>query len=117
MLAATALANVSADEPTPQTLLEMTFQDGGLLIALADLRLPALITNDREVLRRGFARAAQRMVQPVASVVPAESTMLATATDAAQAAAGAVQTAAHAAGASFSSAFSFVRRTTGYERS
>ena len=52
LLAASALTSLSADEPNPQTLLELTFQDGALLIALADPRLPALIANDREVLRR-----------------------------------------------------------------
>lgn len=117
LLAATALTSVSADEAQPQTLLEITFQDGGLLIALADPRLPALITNDREVLRRGFARAAQRVTQSVEGPAPAsESTLMATAGDAAQAAVGAVQAVTGAAGASLSSAFGFVRRTAGYER-
>ncbi|WP_156376112.1 hypothetical protein [Methylobacterium sp. Leaf117] len=116
LLAATALTSVSAEESQPQTLLEITFQDGDLLIALADPRLPALMSNDREVLRRGFARAAQRVAQPVDVLTNAESTLVATASDAAQAAAGAVQAAAGAAGASLSSAFGFVRRTAGFER-
>lgn len=117
LLAATALSSVSADDSQPQTLLEITFQDGGLLIALADPRLPALISNDREVLRRGFARAAQRVAQPVEGTVCAsESRLMSTAGDAAQAAVGAVQAVTGAAGASLSSAFGFVRRSAGFER-
>ncbi|MHC2085953.1 hypothetical protein [Methylobacterium sp. CM6244] len=116
LLAASALTSLSADEPNPQTLLEMTFQDGGLLIALADPRLSALIANDREVLRRGLARAAQRVALQIEPPAPAEGTLMASASDAVQTAAGAVQVAASAAGTSLSSAFSFVRRTAGYER-
>ena len=116
LLAATALTAVSTDESQPQTLLEITFQDGGLLIALADPRLPALISNDREVLRRGFARAAERVSQPVDGPGHPDSSLATTASEAAQAAVGAVQAVTGAAGASLSSAFSFVRRTTGYER-
>ena len=116
LLAATALTSISADESQPQTLLEMTFQDGGLLIALADTRLPALIANDRDVLRRGLARAAQRVAPPIDAPATTDSGLLTTASDAAQAAAGAVQAAAGAAGASLTSAFGFVRRTAGLER-
>lgn len=116
LLAATALTSLAADEAHPQTLLEITFQDGGLLIALADPRLPALIANDREVLQHGFTRAAQRVAQPLDGPAGSEGSLLTTASDAAQAAAGAVQAAAGAAGASLTSAFGFVRRTTGFER-
>ncbi|KQP10745.1 hypothetical protein ASF28_06475 [Methylobacterium sp. Leaf99] len=116
LLAATALTSISAEDSQPQTLLEIAFQDGGLLIALADPRLPALIANDRDVLRRGFARAAQRVVQPDAGPASADVGLIATASDAAQAAAGAVQAAAGAASASLTSAFGFVRRTAGFER-
>ena len=91
LLAATALTSVSAEESQPQTLLEITFQDAGLLIALADPRLPALISNDREVLRRGFARASQRMTQTVDGPGHADSSLATTASEAAQAAVGAVQ--------------------------
>ena len=115
LLTATALTSLAADEAHPQTVLEMTFQDGGLLIALADPRLPALIANDREVLQRGFARATQPVAQPSDGV--SEGGLLTTASDAAQAAAGAVHAAAGAAGASLTSAFGFVRRTAGFERS
>lgn len=116
LLAATALTAVSTDESQPQTLLEITFQDGGLLIALADPRLPALISNDREVLRRGFARAAQRVSPSVDGPGQADPSLAATASGAAQAAVGAVQAVTGAAGASLSSAFGFVRRTVGPER-
>ena len=116
LLAATALTAVSIDESQPQTLLEITFQDGGLLIALADPRLPALISNDREVLRRGFARAAQRVSPSVDGPGQADPSLAATASGAAQAAVGAVQAVTGAACASLSSAFGFVRRTVGPER-
>ncbi len=116
LLAATALIAVSTDESQLQTLLEITFQDGGLLIALADPRLPALISNDREVLRRGFARAAQRVSPSVDGPGQADPSLAATASGAAQAAVGAVQAVTGAAGASLSSAFGFVRRTVGPER-
>ncbi|NEU13290.1 hypothetical protein G3T14_14285 [Methylobacterium sp. BTF04] len=116
MLAATALATVSSDDPHPQTLLELTFQDGALLIGLADLRLPALIANDREVLRRGFARASQRIGEAITPLSGDETPTTITATGVVQSATDAVQTMAGTAGASLSSAFGFVRRTAGYER-
>lgn len=116
LLAATALTAVSADESQPQTLLEITFEDGGLLIALADPRLPALICNDREVLRRGFARAAQRVAPSVDGPGHADASLATTASEAAQAAVGAVQAVTGAAGASLSSALGFMRRTVGSER-
>ncbi|GJE59306.1 hypothetical protein [Methylobacterium trifolii] len=110
LLAASALAPLSADEPRRQTLLEITFADGALLIALADTNLSALIENDREVLRRGFARAARRMAEPVAPAGSADETgLLTNATEAVQAAAG-------AAAASASSALGFMRRRIGFER-
>jgi hypothetical protein len=115
-LASTALTAVSADESQPQTLLEITFEDGGLLIALADPRLPALIGNDREVLRRGFARAAQRVAPSVDGPGHADASLATTASEAAQAAVGAVQAVTGAAGASLSSALGFMRRTVGSER-
>lgn len=117
LLAVAALSPLSADEPQKQTLLELTFEDGALLIAMADARLPALIENDRGVLRHGLVRAAQRAVPAATLAAPSESTILTTATEAAQTAAGAVHAAAEAAGASLNSAFGFVRRTAGYERS
>lgn len=116
LLAASALAPLSADEPQKQTLLELGFEDGALLIAMADARLPALIENDREVLRRGLFRAAQRAAPAATLPAPSESSILTSATEAAQTAAGAVHAAAGAASASLSSAFGFVRRTARYER-
>ncbi|AWN48767.1 hypothetical protein DK419_22440 [Methylobacterium terrae] len=107
-LAASALAAVEADENQPKALVEIAFVDGGFIVALADARLTALVMHDREVLRVGFARAANR--------VAALPTPDASAGRALQAAGDVVQAAAEAAGNSLNSALGFVRRSVRLER-
>ncbi|MGX7708559.1 hypothetical protein [Methylobacterium sp. Gmos1] len=107
-LAASALASVEADESQPKALVEIAFADGGVVVALADARLAALVTHDREVLRVGFARAASRL-----AALPAPDS---TAAGPLQVASDAVQSAAEAAGSSLTSALGFVRRSVRLER-
>lgn len=107
-LAASALAAVEADEAQPKALVEIAFVDGGFIVALADARLAALVTHDREVLRVGFARAANRV-----AALPAPDTSDG---GALQAAGDAVQAAAAAAGNGLNSAIGFVRRSVRLER-
>ncbi|MCF4127276.1 hypothetical protein [Methylobacterium sp. SyP6R] len=107
-LAASALAAVEADESRPKALVEIAFTDGGFIVALADARLAALVTHDREVLQVGFARAASRVAALPASAMPAGGTL--------QAASDAVQATAEAAASGLTSAFGFVRRSVGLER-
>lgn len=107
-LAASALAAVEADEHRPKALVEIVFADGGLVVALADARLAALVAHDREVLRVGLARAASRLAAPLAPETASAGTL--------QAASDAVQAAAEAAGSSLTSALGFVRRSVRLER-
>ncbi len=107
-LAASALAAVEADESRPKALVEIAFTDGGVIVALADARLPALVTHDREILRVGFARAASRVAALPAPAVPAGGTL--------QAASDAVQATAEAAASGLTSALGFVRRSVRLER-
>ncbi|SFV14751.1 hypothetical protein SAMN02799631_05944 [Methylobacterium sp. 174MFSha1.1] len=107
-LAVSALAAVEADESRPKALVEIAFADDGLVVALADARLAALVAHDREVLRVGLARAASRLAVPLAPETASAGTL--------QAASDAVQAAAGAAGSSLTSAFGFVRRSVGLER-
>ncbi|WP_279358700.1 hypothetical protein [Methylobacterium indicum] len=102
-LAATALATIEADEGQPKALVEIAFTDGGFVVALADARLTALVTHDREVLRVGFARAAHRV-----AALPGPETQSG---HALQAAGDAVQTAVEAASNGLASAFGAVRRS------